>query len=73
MSFPLCDMVQDKEREMINSATEAARQPIDVIFDISCAANKWPSYAACFALGKYTTTLECKHLGISETFYLVAF
>lgn len=23
-------MVQDKEREMINSATEAARQPIDV-------------------------------------------
>ena len=33
-------MVQNKEREMINSATEAARQPIDVIFDISCAANK---------------------------------
>ena len=39
-------MAQDKEREMINSATEAAQQLIDVIFDINCAANKWPSYAA---------------------------
>ena len=40
---PSCDMAQDKERELINSATEAARQLlqlIDVIFDINCAANK---------------------------------
>lgn len=34
MSFPSCDMAQDKERELINSATEAARQLIDVIFGI---------------------------------------
>lgn len=34
MSFPSCDMAQDKERELINRATEAARQLIDVIFDI---------------------------------------
>lgn len=34
MSFPSCDMAEDKERGLINSATEAARQLIDVIFDI---------------------------------------
>ena len=59
MPFPSCDMAQDKGREMINSATEAARQLIDVIFDINCVINKRPSYAACFALGKYTTTQGC--------------
>ena len=55
MPFPSCDMAQDKGREMINSATEAARQLIDVIFDINCVANKWPSYAACY----YPTTQGC--------------
>ena len=72
-AIPVIDMAQDKEREMINSATEAAQQLIDVIFDINCAANKWPSYAARSALGKYATTLKCKHLGISKKLYLVAF